>query len=219
MRRDMNRAIASFATLILLLPAAASPVLAQDTAQSEEDTPRLHFFYLGGGLALGEYLEVEDDLKPIFAPFKVKAKETVGTDVRVGYRMHRNIAAELQFQWFSPTTVKVAGIDLLEIETWTFTGNLKGYLLSKRMVEATGGRIHPFLVAGVGLMHFDVQDKLGLGASSDGQDLVARFGGGLDVYVTNRLGIYLDVTYLLATGDVEGLDHVGLSLGALYRFY
>jgi len=135
MRRDMNRAIASFATLILLLPAAASPVLAQDTAQSEEDTPRLHFFYLGGGLALGEYLEVEDDLKPIFAPFKVKAKETVGTDVRVGYRM------------------------------------------------------------------------------------AARFGGGVDVYVTNRLGIYLDVTYLMATGDVEGLDHVGLSLGALFRFY
>ena len=148
----------------------------------------------------------------------VKAEETIGADVRAGYRIHRHFGAEVQFQWFSGADIKFQGFKALKLETWTITGNLKGYLLTERMDALLGGRIQPFLLAGVGLMHFDVKDKVDLGFSADGEDVAARFGGGVDIYATQSIGIYLDVTYLLTTGDVEGLDHVGLSLGALFRF-
>ncbi len=218
----MNRAITGFALILLLLLLTGSPAWAEDAAEDENSLSRHQFFYLAGGFSAGEYLEVEDDLEDVFASggfsVKVKADETVGTDVRAGYRIHRNIAAELQFQWFSGADVKVEGIKVLELETWTFTGNLKGYLLTERMDAAMCGAVHPFLVAGVGLMHFDVKDKLGLGASGDGEDVAARFGGGIELYSSYGIGGYLDVTYLLTTGDVEGLDHVGLTLGVLFRF-
>ena len=198
--------------VMLLLCLTASPVSAEHEADEEVATPRHQFFYVGGGLAAGEYVEIEDDLKPIFAPFKVKAKEPVGVDLRAGYRMHRNIAAELQYQWFSPAIIKIAGIDALEVETWTLTGNLKVYIITAGMEAATRGMLHPFVVVGAGLMHFDTKDKLGLGASSSGQDVAARFGGGIDVFFHTHFGIYFDVTYVLATGDVEGLDQVGVTL-------
>ena len=217
----MNRTITGFAMLLLLL--AASPVRAEGAAHDENLFSRDRFFYLAGGLAAGQYLDVEDDIEAFFASgglfVPVKADETIGVDVRAGYRIHRNVAAEMQFQWFSGADIKVAGIKALELETWTVTGNLKGYLLTERIEAALGaGRIQPFLVVGVGLMHFDVRDKLGLEASDDGKDLAARFGGGVDIYATQNIAFYLDVTYLLTTDDVEGLDHVGLSLGALFRF-
>ncbi len=149
----------------------------------------------------------------------VKVDETVGVDLRAGYRIHRNFAVEMQFQWLSDVKIKAAGIKLLEVETWALTGNLKVFLLTDRIAAALlGGRIQPYLVSGVGLMHFDIGDSLIPLPDDDGQDLAARFGGGVDFYATRKIGAYLDVTYLMATGDVEGLDHVGLSLGAIYRF-
>jgi hypothetical protein len=151
-----------------------------------------------------------------------RSSRTTLTEPRwAGYRIHRNLVSEVQFQWNSGVGAKFKVVDLaiLELETWTLTGNLKVYVLTDRIESALmDGRIQPFLLAGVGIMHFDVRDRLDLDASGDGLDLAARFGGGLDIYMTSNIGFYLDVTYLLTTGDVEGLDHIGLSLGAIYRF-
>ena len=81
---------------------------------------------------------------------------------------------------------------------------MKGYVLTERLEALTNGMVHPYLVAGVGVMGFDVKDTVGL--SDDGHDLVARFGGGVDIYLAPNVGFYLEVIYLLTTGDVEGLD-------------
>ena len=208
----------------MLLFLTASPVWAEGAASAENLFSRDRFFYLAGGLAVGGYLDVENDLEEaIFERIRlmvpVEAIGTAGADVRAGYRIHRNIAAEVQFQWFSGTDIKFGGVKALELETWTVTGNLKGYLLTER-IEAVllAGQIQPYLLAGVGLMHFDRRDKVGLGFNDDGDDLAVRIGGGVDIYATPDIGFYLDVTYLLTTGDVEGLDHAGISLGALFRF-
>ena len=92
-------------------------------------------------------------------------------------------------------------------------------VLTDRIMPALlSGRIQPYLLAGVGMMHFEARDLLALGRRLEGQDLAARFGGGVDLYVTPSIALYLDVTYVLTTGDVEGFDHVGLTLGAIYRF-
>jgi len=202
----------------MLLLLAAIPVRAEDPAY-DANLFLGGGFYLSAGLAAGEYLEIEDDFEDDLGGPSVKVDETIGVDLRAGYRIHRNLAAEVQFQWLSDVKVKAAGIKLLEVETWTLTGNLKVYALTDRIAAVLmGGRVQPFLLAGVGLMHFDIGDPLVPLTDDDGQDLAARFGAGIDFYATKEIGFCFDVTYLIATGDVDGLDHVGLSLGAIYRF-
>ena len=88
--------------------------------------------------------------------------------------------------------------------------NSKAYLLT--------GRIQPFLLVGAGFMHFDAKDALDLNLSVNGDAFAARFGGGLDVYLSPNVVIALDGSYVLPTGDADGLNYVSWSLGLQYRF-
>lgn len=49
-------------------------------------------------------------------------------------------------------------------------------------------------------------------------DLAARFGGGLEVYVTDQLSLNLEGAYVRPSGRVEGYDYYSLSAGVLFRF-
>ncbi len=140
----------------------------------------------------------------------VDVEVSPGVDVRVGYRFHPRIAGEVQFQWFPKANIEFANIKLLKLETLSLTANAKGYLLT--------GRVQPFLLVGAGLMHFDVKDSLGFGQSAKGEDFAARFGGGVDFYLNRNFVFAVDTSYVLPTGDVDGLDHVSFSFGIQYRF-
>ena len=153
---------------------------------------------------------MEDDLEKAFGGIPVDVEIPPGLDVRVGYRFHPRLAGEVQLQWFPKTDIEFADVKALKLETLTLTGNLKGYLLT--------GRIQPFLLVGAGLMHFDAKDALGLGLRAKGEGFAARFGGGVDVYLNRNFLLALDTSYVLPTGDVDGLDQVSFSLGLQYRF-
>ena len=101
-------------------------------------------------------------------------------------------------------------MDAIELETLTFTGNVKGYLLT--------GRVQPFLLAGVGLMQVEAKDTVGVGLSIEEEDFAARFGGGVDFYINPNIAVVIDVGYVLPTGDLDGLDYVSFSGGFQYRF-
>ena len=201
----MSRLIV-FSTILVF--AGAGPVLA------EGDDFARKGIYLGGGLAGAAYTKVEDDFEKALAALgyviPVDVEVPPGVDVRVGYRFHPRIAGEVQFQWFPKADIKFADIKLLELETLSLTANAKGYLLT--------GRVQPFLLVGAGLMHFDLKDRLGFGPSTKGEDFAARFGGGVDFYLNRNLVFAVDTSYVLPTGDLDGLDHVSFSFGIQYRF-
>jgi len=86
-------------------------------------------------------------------------------------------------------------------------------LLSTRLTEMTdGGLIRKPSERGA----YELTD---LGASTD-RILweLARFGGGLDFYITESIVASAGVDYLLPTGDVEDLDYVSFGWGLQYRF-
>jgi len=181
------------------------PVLAHDGEFAQNG------IYLGIALAGAVYTEVEDDLEAAFGgTIPVDVEVPPGLDARVGYRFHPHLAGEVQIQWFPKADIEFFDVNVLELETLTFTGNVKGYLLT--------GRIQPFLLVGAGLMHFDTKDKLGLFLSAKGEDFAARFGGGVDIYITPNIAAVIDGGYVLPTGDVDGLDYVSFSVGFQYRF-
>ena len=46
----------------------------------------------------------------------------------------------------------------------------------------------------------------------------ARFGGGLDFYLTESLALDISAAYNLQTGDLTGGDYTSLVIGAQYHF-
>jgi opacity protein-like surface antigen len=212
--------IASVATLLLIL--AAGPVSAEEAADGEDLPPGERFFYVTGGMAVGGYVEIKNDVEDDFedqgVDVRVEPIETIGIDLRAGYRLHRNIATEIEFQWLSKSAIEIEQRTLARIESILFTGNVKGYILTDHIEEVLDGRFEPFLIAGVGIMHAKVKGDQGFDGTQKDEDFVARFGGGMDVYLIPRVGFSFDVTYVVTTGDVNRLDHVMLGLGVLYHF-
>ena len=67
-------------------------------------------------------------------------------------------------------------------------------------------------------MHINAKDSLGLGLSASDEDFAARFGGGIDFYVTEKIGVSLDGSYVLPTGDLKDFDYFSIAWGFQYRF-
>jgi len=201
----MSRLVVFSTIIVLLWPGA---VLAEPPPARSDDPDRKGF-YVGAAFAGAYYKDVEDDYEKYASGNSVDVETPPGFDARVGYRLFPHLAGEIQFQWFPNADIdfdrKVATLD-----TMTLTGNAKFYLFT--------GPIQPFLLAGAGFMHFDVEDQLDLDIGDKGDSFAARFGGGVEVYFTPRIVGTLDTSYVLPTGDADGLDQVSVSLGLQYRF-
>jgi opacity protein-like surface antigen len=210
----MLRAIV-FSTILVF--AGADPALAQDDDFARDG------IYLSVNMAGAWYRDVRDDLKeeiggiPPPKPFPtdgVTVEEPFGLGARVGYRFHPHFAAEAHLQWFANAAVRFTSEDstvmAFKFDNLAYSGNVKVYLLT--------GRIQPFLLAGAGFMHFSADDKVGLGIKTSGEDFAARFGTGIDLYITPSIAGFAEGAYVLTTGELDGLDHVVWSVGLQYRF-
>ncbi len=211
----MSRLFVLSTILVFLWPGAVLAESEPDPTLAQNDEFARNGIYLGVALAGAVYTKAEDDLeKALLADLgyavPVDVEIPPGLDARVGYRFHRRLAGEVQLQWFPKADIELAEVKAMKLETLTLSGNLKGYLLT--------GRVQPFLLVGAGFMHSKAEDQLGLGVSEKGEGFAARFGGGVDVYLNPNFVLALDTSYVLPTGDVEGLDHVSFSLGLQYRF-
>ena len=178
-------------------------------------------FYLGAGAAFAW------DNFDRLGRFESDPDMAFGFDAWGGYRFLSFLAAELQIEYLDGFDSKreislgiinppVRGSIKTKMKAVTFTGNLKAYLPL--------GRFQPFVLAGVGLGHIE-RDLLvsGLFVVSgrihySETALAARFGGGIDVYLTGALAFQLASSYVLQTGDLDGFDYVSLIAGLQYRF-
>jgi opacity protein-like surface antigen len=166
--------------------------------------------------------------------------DTFGFNGRVGYRCHPYISTELQYEWlndfdgginettgFNPWPSAANDVPRnfeFELESLVLTTNVKGHLLT--------GRYQPFVLAGLGFMRMeskahDVTSKDALDAA--GRDRAARvrdtrvevamrFGGGLDIYLTENILVSAEGSYLIPTGKLDGMDYYVFGLGLQYRF-
>ncbi len=184
-----------------LLLLSASSAYAQDYARNG--------FYVGLAGSVGIDTASEDELEDITG-VNVNVDEALGLHARLGYRFHPRISGEIHFEWLDDADISILGIDALTLERWTLTANAKAYLLT--------GRFQPFLFAGAGLMQAEVEDTLGLFFSVTNEDFAARFGGGIDIYASEKFVVSLDTSYVLPTGDLEDLDYVSIAWGFQYRF-
>jgi len=127
---------------------------------------------------------------------------TIGFNTRFGARLAPEAAMELQIEWSGRFDVLGGAIDVgLLVNTVNFN------------VYFAEGRIQPYASVGIGYGALFVP-----GLSDHPGNFVARTGGGVDVYITEQIGVNLDIDYVITTKDIDGFDYASFGWGVFYRF-
>lgn len=169
--------------------------------------------YVGIGLGLG-YENYHTDA-PITDP-----SAGYGFDAWGGYRWFSWLATELQLEYLNGFNFRFnappePGIGF-EGEQVTFTGNVKVY-------PPMNWRIQPFALAGVGLGYTKFERTVADWKESD-TGLAARFGGGVDFWVTENVALNANASYILQREQDDllssdnNLDYISVVIGAQMRF-
>jgi opacity protein-like surface antigen len=162
------------------------------------------------GIAAGGALENFDDGG---LPFNFKNGFAGG--LAVGYRIHPVVGAELQLEYgyvkaTFPTGTSAGNIKI-DTHMFTYTANAKVYLPI--------WRIQPYALVGAGAMTAHVKAKLaGTSASTTETGFAARFGGGVDFWLSETVALGAAASYVLPTGDVDGLDYTSVTGNVNLRF-
>jgi len=203
----------------MLLAVLLCPALA--LAESREPDYSRPGFFVGFGMAVGSDYDLKEQWEDILDPpdnSNVRVDAAVGYHVRAGYRIIPRLAAEAEFEWLPGFDVKLLDDQkLVDTQSWLLTANAKGYLLADT-------RFQPFVLIGLGYYQSHGQYNLLEFPSLPPAhyetlgDFAARFGGGFDAYLTEKVVLAFDVNFVLGTGEVEDLDYLSVGLDLQYRF-
>lgn len=156
--------------------------------------------------------------------------ESLGLHARAGCRTGWG-GGELHFEWLEKfkvddPKVEVADVELddvkAEVDGWALTldGKLYPLWLVEDQLPPLARRFQPFATVGFGYLTGTIDVTVGgFPLEIDDWDFVARFGGGLDVYVTRNIAISVDATYVLPVSDaLADMDYLSVGWGVLFRF-
>ena len=170
--------------------------IAVPSAQAAGDDFGSPGLYLGGGVALG----FEN-----FGAGNVDFNTGTGLDFWLGLRLARFLALEGQVQWIPGIAPSAA--PSIDARPLVYTANAKGYIPL--------GRFQPFGLVGVGGITTTPESG---SIVPNRTDFVAKFGAGLDFYITKNLAAVASWNYVLPTGDLSGSDFNTLTFGAQLSF-
>ncbi|HEB88458.1 MAG TPA: porin family protein [Deltaproteobacteria bacterium] len=214
---------------------AVSVVWLVPSGASAGDRSQTGAYFSAAGV-FGIPTELKDEIELSFNPvvgggnagLGVQVKPGWGVNGRVGYRFHPRFAVQLQGEWISTFEIATSkgrreeprGKQQIEdIETWVATADARFFLLT--------GRVQPNLALGIGAMGIDVKNRSSAGRGgtpsvtsdrSDGTDLAARMGAGVDFVLNRNFFVGLDVSYVIPTGEIQDFDYVSIVFGFGLRY-
>ena len=127
-----------------------------------------------------------------------------GFHVRVGYRAHRNFAVEALYEYYSQFDT-----DPGHYNGWSATINGLAILPL--------GRVQPYALIGLGFMNINGSGGNPGSAALADDGFIMRFGGGIDMCITEHWSTGPEVAYVLPFGDIDNLDLVTVSMGVTYK--
>ena len=201
----MLRLFCAALAALALLP--SWPAFAQDDEDEAEEGEAAEVDYnrkgayveLAGSWGLQEFQDTND----------IDVDDTVGVNGRVGYRALPWLSAELQAEYLPDFHIDFGG-DVGNTTMWLVGGNLRWNLPT--------GLIQPYLLTGGGYMDANLTGTGNDEKSQEGSGAFARLGGGMELYFWPFLAVDLGIAYVLPTQDVNKLDFLSITWGAMYRF-
>lgn len=136
--------------------------------------------------------------------------DTLGFNVRGGYRLNDYWALEGLYEYgddFGAHQVVPGG----DIQTNTFMGGAKLILPL--------GRFQPYLSGSAGFVNANADKSLRrTNWDVDGTNFAGRFGGGVDLFATENVAVFLDASYTMPIKEVSDLYYFSFGWGAKYVF-
>jgi hypothetical protein len=232
----MNERSVRLGIFTLLAAALMLPGTRADAGNFSGD----EFVNAGGYLVVGGTNGFEQFRKDVGVDFD----NTMGFEVRGGYRFMPNLAAEISGEFISGFETRIindgtnAAIPPTAIPTFDLTidgGNVTANVLA----YLPFGRIQPYGMLGLGGMWSDLRTTYSVAtycrpggyyygwgwyctgayarlANSGG--FVMKFGGGTDIYLTEDFALTVDASYVMPFGDIKELKYVNLSWGVRFNF-
>lgn len=209
----------------------AALVLCVASAASGSDYARRGLYVGVGGAYVIEHFDLPDEIERLpesTDSFRdVEAGDSWGAEARVGYRVHPNVAAEGQLQYYDNFAIDVAADGrpesplrkALTLNGLSLMANVKGYPFT--------GRVQPYGLGGLGLLWIHAQGSHArsddffhtrAGFKDHDVQFAGRLGGGIDGYITQNLLLNVEASFVLPTGSLHDFRMVPISLGVQYRF-
>jgi opacity protein-like surface antigen len=190
-------------TLTLLTALTLALAFAAMSAQAEEPDYAQTGAYAGGAIGIGMEKFGNQGLPA------VHHDAFVGS-ITGGYRLHPHIAVEVQIEG-GKYDGDAVGTDM-DTKIYTYTVNVKGFLLT--------GQIQPYLMAGAGLAHAKRKVKKSSlkSISLDDSAFAARFGGGVDYWITESISLGVAASYVLPRSSLDSLEYISVAGTVRYRF-
>ena len=127
-----------------------------------------------------------------------------GYNIHVGYRFNKWVATDLHIERYQEFDAPPG-----EVNGWAVGMNARGYALH--------GPIQPFGLIGMNYLDLETTNSAAANPEKTDDGPALRFGIGLDWYVTPRIVLTTDASYMLGLGEVGDYDIAVLSAGFIYR--
>jgi outer membrane protein W len=208
----------AIASLLLVSTFAARTVRADDN-----DPYTRKGGYLGIGATYGVE-EMEGTFKDAFPTKDADVSNTWGAHATAGYRFGKFISTEVEYEWMKGFNVRDGGVAMSRVQTQVATLNLK--------VHAPFGQWQPYFLVGAGAIWptqtnqqpLEKQFLSHLGMTNP--SFAARFGAGLDYYLTPSFYLNVGTDVVFNTVQVSGvggsngrgLNYLATQAGFGFRF-
>ena len=132
--------------------------------------------------------------------------------LRAGYHFLRFASIELQLEYTPKFKGKSGDYAGVNTATWATWANFKGY-----PTAPWTGRFQPFAMIGIAWMWERLTGSAINGSNEDG-GFAARFGGGIDLYITDNIVVTAESAWVLPSGGLKTLKQVQIGGALQYRF-
>ena len=194
----LSRRAGIAAGILILVSAGIAPAQYDESAEIIHDAPdysRVGPYMQGGVVQAWGQFKAPNFIVDKAILFLDPNDSRLGPNLGVGGRFHKYFAAEIDFEGVWSWTLN--GVDT---STYALMLNTKGYYPI--------GRFQPFALAGIGTL-------VSLQGNDHTARLAYRFGGGVDVFVTES--VYLSVSYRY-TGNLDDFGYTNILWGIGYHF-
>ena len=195
----------SWTTLLAAAALAGAGLLGPQAARGEGPPPdftRDGWYLQAQGVYAFEYFDDFD------------VGDDAGFNVLGGWRGGRNFAGEVEFEFINRFP---GGSSDPDFRVYDIALLFRVYPLA-RLFEPSSifNRFQPYVKAGPAWQW--VERRAGGRPNRDRGDFAARFGGGIDFYVTQNWVLTAGANYMLPVSDISQFDYLSVGGGIQYRF-